>query len=132
MEGKGGDLWFGARKDRKLVRFSTGSHKFTVFDMPGKRVPEGLAVDRDGFIWYSDRFAGRIGRLDAGKKDFVEIEMPMSIKPFAITVSPSGRVWFTEISLHKLGVVDSEAFSETRGTSVRLTTSDREALHGGD
>lgn len=124
---KNGGLWFGARKDKKIVSFNTWKKEFREYGLPGKSLPEGIAADSEGFIWYCDKWKGKIGRLDPRDGGVVEVDLPPSLKPFAISAG-AGKVWFTEISAHKLGVIETAAFSKKSGLSVELDRYERESL----
>lgn len=119
-------LWFSARKDKKLVRFAPGKG-FKEFQLPGRRVPEGLLAE-GGQIWYCDQFEGKVGRMDSKEGTFVEIDLPPSTRPFAIAIT-KGKVWFTEISRHKLGVIELASVEKKKpGSEVILDRESREAI----
>lgn len=124
-----GQLWFSARKDRKLVKFDPVSERFDEFELPGKGVPEGLAVDSAGNIWYCDKYKKRVGRYSPKDKGFIEFDLVGGDRaPVDITVAASNKVWFTVIGTNELGVIDGNGIVKVESPKMSISIDETEKI----
>ncbi|MEK9150190.1 MAG: hypothetical protein AAB267_09135 [Candidatus Desantisbacteria bacterium] len=120
-------MWFGARRDKKLIRFDPASQKFREFELPGKGVTEGLAVDKGGNIWFCDKYRKRVGRYSPKDSIFLEIDLAgRDGSPLDITTAAGNKIWFTMAGSNELGLIDGNNISNNGTPDLAIDIGEKE------
>ena len=97
-----GNIYVSDRRDKRVVKLSTGSNTQTDVPFTGLAYPNGLAVDTAGAVYVTDSDNHKVLKLPAGSTTQTELPFPGLQFPAGVAVDGSGNVYISDSETNRV------------------------------